>query len=621
MVLEMGKKLQILYEINSRGFGSQRLLAERTGISVGLVNRLLKELCENGMLKRQERKYTVTDAGAVLLEKEWKQRQEQKLSAEEESAGVKEAVILAAGGNRAFDRPVGLLELDSLPIVEFLLRELTELGITRICVVAGSQAELFEEYLQGRDIALVENKRWRWTGTMASLACAAQYLSGDFLVVESNQILERAGIENVLHAPSSNACLLVNPSGSADEAYVELDEEGNIFRISKDIRQMNRVDGELVGVAKISRKLFGRMMEYYEKNENPLLNYEYVLENIGRIYKIPVVREDDLQWTVIENQKHYQRARNLVYPKIQKKNRLRKENMAKEIFSESTGILEEEILEFRVCGGMTNTNFYVKTKTGAYILRVPGAGTTVMIDRYMEGQNARLGEKLGINVPTLYFNEETGVKITSYVEHAETLNAMTAQWESNMKKTAGILRTLHGSGLVMENSFSVQKEYEKYKEQIQAAGGGFYPGFEEMDRFFDHLMERLELLGLEKAPCHNDLVPENLIKDSRGRMYLIDWEYAGSNDPMWDLASHLLECEFTEETKQLFLEQYFQGEIPGEAREKILIFEICQDILWSAWTRLKEQKGEDFGTYGTDRLQRAARRKKEYEERYEKDGK
>lgn len=617
----MGKQLQILYEINKGGFDSQRALGRQTGISVGLVNRLLKELCDNGLLVKQGRKYAVTDQGAALLEKEWKERQEQKLSAEEGSDGVKEAVILAAGANDHFDRPVGLLELDSLPVIEFLIRELSELGIERICVVAGSQIELYRDYLRGRDITLIENRRYLWTGTMASLACAADFLTGDFLVVESNQILERVGLEHVAQAPFSNACLMVNPSGSEDEAYVELDEEGNIFRISKDVCQMNRIDGELVGVCKISRKLFGRMMEYYGNNENPLLNYEYVLENIGRIYKIPVVKEDDLQWTVIENPRLYQKARNLVYPKIQKKNRLRKENMAKEIFRNSTGTSEEEILRFRVCGGMTNTNFHVKTKSGEYILRVPGAGTSVMIDRRMEGKNARLGEELGINVATLYFDEETGVKVTSYVHGGETLNGMTAQWEGNIKKTTEILRTLHQSGLKMENEFSVRREYEKYKEQVKLGGGSFYPGFEEMDHFFYHLMDRLEAMGLEKAPCHNDLVPENLIKDEKGRMYLIDWEYSGSNDPMWDLASHLLECDFADETRQLFLEYYFCGEITDTAQEKILIFEICQDVLWSVWTSLKEQKGEDFGTYGTDRLKRAVRQKEEYEKKYEKNGK
>lgn len=610
----MEKKIRILYEIQNDGALSQRKLAERAEMSVGLVNRLLKELREQSLVEDTGNGYQITEAGIVLLEQEWKARQGRKLKEESKSI-PREAVILAAGANPNFSCPVGMLRMDGLPLIEYLIRELNHLGIWRICVVIGSQGEQFREYLEGREITLVENSRYLWTGTMASLACCGEFLTGDFLVVESNQMMDRAGLERVYKAPSSNACLLVNPSGSSDEAYVELDEEENIFRISKDIRQMNRVDGELVGVCKISRKLFQRMMRYYEKNENPLLNYEYVLENIGRIFRIPAVKEDDLLWSVIENEELYQKARNLLYPRIQKKNRLRQENRAKEIFLEC--MPGKEILEFHVCGGMTNTNFYVHTADGDYVLRVPGAGTSLMIDRSREGKNAVLAQELGINVPTLYFNKETGVKITSYIQGAETLNGKTAQWENNIKRTTAILRALHTSRISMENTFSVKREYEKYKYQVAAAKGEHYPGFAEMDAFFYHLMSRLEILGLESCPCHNDLVPENFIKDTSGRMYLIDWEYAGKNDPMWDLAAHLLECRFEKEAELLFLQNYFQGQVPERAKEKILIFEICQDILWSVWTRLKEQKGEDFGSYGRDRLARAMKLKKEYVDTYE----
>ena len=123
---------------------------------------------------------------------------------------------------------------------------------------------------------------------------------------------------------------------------------------------------------------------------------------------------------------------------------------------------------------------------------------------------------------------------------------------------------------------------------------------------------------MEYKACHNDLVAENFIKNEK-RMYLIDWEYAGMNDPMWDVAAHLLECEFSAEEEELFLHYYFEGDICTKVhRQKILIFKICQDVLWSTWTIAKEMKGEDFGTYGLDRLHRAQRNICEYKRIYEK---
>jgi thiamine kinase-like enzyme len=91
-------------------------------------------------------------------------------------------------------------------------------------------------------------------------------------------------------------------------------------------------------------------------------------------------------------------------------------------------------------------------------------------------------------------------------------------------------------------------------------------------------------------------------------MYLIDWEYSGTNDPMFDLAALFLENEFAPEDEELFFHYYYGAEQqPNASREKILIFKILQDYLWSIWTVLKESRGDDFGSYGIDRFTRAQR--------------
>ena len=118
----------------------------------------------------------------------------------------------------------------------------------------------------------------------------------------------------------------------------------------------------------------------------------------------------------------------------------------------------------------------------------------------------------------------------------------------------------------------------------------------------ENIMKDLEV---ELAPCHNDTVAENFIKSGDNNMYLIDWEYGGMNDPMWDLAAHSLENGFTEDEEELFLKLYFEGKIEEKYRKRILINKVYQDFLWSIWTKIKEAKGDDFGTYGIDRYNRA----------------
>ena len=83
---------------------------------------------------------------------------------------------------------------------------------------------------------------------------------------------------------------------------------------------------------------------------------------------------------------------------------------------------------------MTNTNFYVKAEGKEYILRIPGACTDIMIDRKSERHNGALASDCGINVPTLYFDADTGVKVTRYIPDAVTLNGKSARLETNIRR-------------------------------------------------------------------------------------------------------------------------------------------------------------------------------------------
>lgn len=296
------------------------------------------------------------------------------------------------------------------------------------------------------------------------------------------------------------------------------------------------------------------------------------------------------------------------------------ENQARAIFSRCMGVPLGQVGGCRPCGGMTNHNFYVEAPGGAYILRIPGAGTDQMIDRAAEEKNSRLAEALGIHVHTEYFDRASGVKVAACIPHAQTLTSQTARREVNMGKTAHILYRLHHCNRPMCRVFDVRREYESYRRQAREAGAVLYPGLNSMEAWFYRIMGRMDELGWERCPCHNDLVPENFIQDGRGRMYLVDWEYAGENDPMWDVGSHMLECGFLPGEELLYLHFYYgkQAAEPflGRQMEKIRIFQMSQDILWSLWTVVKEAKGESFGLYGRERLERAMERRAEYERIY-----
>jgi thiamine kinase-like enzyme len=132
-----------------------------------------------------------------------------------------------------------------------------------------------------------------------------------------------------------------------------------------------------------------------------------------------------------------------------------------------------------------------------------------------------------------------------------------------------------------------------------------YDGWDAFKPMVMALEDKLNTMGVEMCPCHDDAIAENFIKSEDGTIYLIDWEYSGMNDPMADFAALFLESDFTEDERDYFLRKYYGDDIPAGINERILCYEILWDTLWSQWTVIKEAAGDDFGSYGIDRYNRA----------------
>ena len=277
----------------------------------------------------------------------------------------------------------------------------------------------------------------------------------------------------------------------------------------------------------------------------------------------------------------------------------------KEIVKEKIASLlsgNEEIQSIEQLGGMTNQNYLVQTSSNRYIVKFFGKGTEKLIDRKNEKFNLELLKDLKLDVENYLFDIEAGIKVNQYIENAETLNLNTIK--TKFEKIAPILQTIHASGKELKGEFAPFDEIKKYESLIQ--GEIYYPNYEAVRKSVFSLKDQLEQIGIEKKSCHIDLVPENFIEGPDGHLYLIDWEYSSMNDPMWDLAALFLESEFTPDEEDSFL-SYYESEQTPVSREKIRIYKILQDIIWSLWTIYKEENGADFGDYGITRYNRAVK--------------
>ena len=256
--------------------------------------------------------------------------------------------------------------------------------------------------------------------------------------------------------------------------------------------------------------------------------------------------------------------------------------------------------------GISNENFLVTYADGERIaFRMVGKGSEGMVDRLEEQFNTSVAMQLQITPDVLFFDARSGMKVTRFIPDAETLHNDTIQSDENIGKVAAILRKLHTSKCRLHKDFNVFTEILRYEHLLAKVNGKMYDGYAEVREKVLSLEHELNAMGVDVVSCHCDALPENWLKDSAGRMWLLDWEYSGMNDPFWDITAPFIEAEFTPEREVFFLNTYFDGSVPSCATRKVLIYKILMDYLWTIWARVKELDGDTgLREYGLMRLSR-----------------
>lgn len=238
-------------------------------------------------------------------------------------------------------------------------------------------------------------------------------------------------------------------------------------------------------------------------------------------------------------------------------------------------------------GGLTNRTYRVELEDGtAVVVRIPGEGTEELIVRRDEEVSTRLACDLGIDAPLIHFGAD-GSKVTRCIPNAVTMSAESLKQPERIGQAAEVLRRLHGCGRDSGVPFEVFDMAAGYEKII---GDMAVPMFE------DYALRKAEIMAVktrldarlpaEKVPCHNDPLCENWVVGN-GRMYLIDWEYAGMNDGMWDVADLSIEAGYGCEEDELLLCAYLGGSPTRDDREHFLASKVYVDYLWTLWAKAR----------------------------------
>ncbi len=255
--------------------------------------------------------------------------------------------------------------------------------------------------------------------------------------------------------------------------------------------------------------------------------------------------------------------------------------------------------------GMTNKSFLFSYCEKKYIFRIPGEGTDKLINRSEEAAVYKCLEGYDISDKVVHINPDSGYKITEYIEGGRTCNSHN---EEDVKKCMDRLKTLHNLELNVSHEFDIFKSIEFY-EGLRKGRTSAYQDYCKTKKEVFSLREYINDHIEKKVLAHIDSVPDNFLisfEDGKERIRLIDWEYAGMQDPHVDIAMFCIYSLYNRDEVDNLLKIYFGGIARSRFNElkiKIYCYIAACGLLWSNWCEYKSLYGVTFGNYGIRQYQ------------------
>jgi thiamine kinase-like enzyme len=225
-----------------------------------------------------------------------------------------------------------------------------------------------------------------------------------------------------------------------------------------------------------------------------------------------------------------------------------------------------------ITSGYTNENYKITLDKNCYILRIPIMKDHVLINRHYEKFNTDTACQLGLGAEVIYYEYSTGIMLTKYIVNRCTLTNDILTNRDLLTQITYALKMLHGSSKgFLGNWFIFNKIKKLYDFIIHYSA---IINKEILEELFNKilLIESLfDNLTIPLYPCHNDLSPNNFLLTNEG-IKIIDWEFSGNNDKLWDLAFLSVVSEFDNEQEDYLLDSYFD--------KKVEAIDFCRFVLY-----------------------------------------
>lgn len=206
-------------------------------------------------------------------------------------------------------------------------------------------------------------------------------------------------------------------------------------------------------------------------------------------------------------------------------------------------------------GGLTNRNVKITTTDGVYVARCVDTRRNLLgIDRDREHFNSVAAERAGVGAPVLDYRPDLGVLLLGYLE-GKTLCNDDFQRDGVVGRAAAVCRKLH-DGPRFRGRFDMFERQAAYLETALRHGFRIPAGYLDHAEAFRAAERVLTATDHTTVPCNNDLLAGNFIEDG-ARMWLIDYEYSGNNDPCFELGNIWSECGLSLDQLEELVTSYY----------------------------------------------------------------
>ena len=506
-----------------------------------------------------------------------------------ESLKVENAVILAAGGNdisakSVYSLPKGLFMKNGETLIERQIRQLREAGIDKITVVIAYKQELYF-YLQDKWGVKLEVNPDLKKNNIYSLYIAREDLSSTYICNCDNYFEENPFSEyeyNSYHAT-------VYKENAHNELLVRKNSSGRILGVYSGAEKGECIYGHAYVDKELSRRLIDYMNEEIQDFRISALFWE---EFISR-------HAEDLDMYVRQYPSDFVFEFDSIQ-EIQNIDGLFLGSVSRQINEKICSVLncsEEEISGIVILEkGLTNILFTFVVRNERYIFRYPGDSSQFFIYRKNECLAQKMAAKAHADDTYVYI-DESGMKISRFRENCQDIHEVYYQDVELMKRIAKKIRAFHEQGYDLPNwknyEYDPISECERLFKEASKIKGDLFSIFEKEWTIMRKLQRYADMDGVKHTMCHNDINIDNvLVTDST--LDIIDWEFAGYNDPAYDFGRVIAGLEYeVDEPKILdILEAYFGRTATPKEYLHWMAYSAIHNWYYVGWALYKESINE-----------------------------